>query len=103
MPLERSAGLQRKCKIKIIEIGYCSDTRYNEKLNEKKEQHARFCKILRKEGHDVEFLPVILGTYAPVSTCLPKALTAVGVSRQQQIKLEGKLVVHACNTHCNIL
>ena len=48
--------------IKIIETGYCSDTRYKEKLKEKKEQHSQLCRILEEEGHKLKVLPIILGT-----------------------------------------
>ena len=72
-------------------------------MAEKKLQHARLCEILSSEGHKVEFLPIILGAYGSVSTCLPKALSALGVPLKEQVKLQNRLVEHACLCHDKIL
>ena len=94
---------QQKFNVKIIEIGYCSDTRYHDKIKEKQAQHARLCTILRREGHSVEFLPIILGTYGSIFNTLNKALDAVKVPRREQDRLARKLVDLACQSHSNIL
>ena len=78
-PINRTAGLRKGYKIKIIEIGYYL-ARYDEKSKEKKEQHARLCHILQNGRHSVEFLPTILGSHATVSSSLPKAIAAFGPS-----------------------
>ena len=97
-----------KRKIKIIEIGYGSDTRYKEKLAEKQQQHAKLRQILEAEGHEVkktsvEILPIILGTFGSVFKCCPKALSSVGISPKNQQKLMRKLVDLSCQSHANIL
>jgi hypothetical protein len=40
-------------KIWLINLGYSSDTRYMDKVMEKKEQNAELCKLLAAEGYDV--------------------------------------------------
>jgi hypothetical protein len=35
----------------IIELGYSSDTRYMDKVGEKKAEHAELCKVLAVEGY----------------------------------------------------
>ena len=59
--------------------------------------------ILEKEGHTVEILPIILGTYGSVYTCLFKALSAVKVEAKVQKQLARKLMEHACTAHSKIL
>ena len=76
-------------------IGYVADTRYEDKLKAKAKQHKLLCKLLEKEGHEVEFLPIILGTQGSVSKCFTKAMTALGVSSSDQLTLARKLVEHA--------
>ena len=57
-------------KVWIIELGYCSDTRYLEKLAEKQQQHEQLCKLLTIEGYDVQLLPVILSSAGMLSNVL---------------------------------
>jgi hypothetical protein len=42
--------------------GESSDTRYMDKVIEKKEQYAGLCYLLAAEGYDVMLLPIVLGT-----------------------------------------
>lgn len=53
-----TASQSKSYDIKVVEIGYGSDTRYIEKLQEKAQQHSQLCKLLKEEGvegHKVEF------------------------------------------------
>ena len=43
--------------IKIVEGGYCSDTRYDEKLQEKGAQHEALEEALKEYGYNVTTLP----------------------------------------------
>jgi hypothetical protein len=52
----------RPRKIWLVELGYSSDTRYMDKVIEKKEQHAEVCIFLIAEEYDVMLLPVVLGS-----------------------------------------
>ncbi len=45
----------------IVEVGYCSDTRYLEKLKEKNEQHQLLKSLLLARGHTVTTCSLILG------------------------------------------
>ena len=76
-------------EIKIIEIGYSSDTRYIEKLQEKEQQHAQLCRILREEGHKVDFIPIILGTQGSVFRCSTKAFESLGMPAQSSTNSVG--------------
>ena len=48
-------------RIKIVEGGYCSDTRYEEKLQEKGAQHKALEEALKDYGYNVTTLPTIIG------------------------------------------
>ena len=48
-------------RIWIVEAGYCSDTRYEEKLQEKEDQHIALQTALKNYRYSVITLPVILG------------------------------------------
>ena len=47
--------------VKIVEGGYCSDTRYEEKLQEKEAQHKALEEALKAYGYNVTTLPIIIG------------------------------------------
>ena len=49
--------------MKIVEGGYCSDTRYEEKLQEKGAQHKALEEALQDYGYSVATLPSIIGQY----------------------------------------
>jgi hypothetical protein len=63
----------RPRKIWLIELGYFSNTRYMEKVTEKKEQHAELCEVLAAEGYHVRLLPVVLGSAGTLCKCLDRA------------------------------
>ena len=86
------------CKIKIIEIGYTSDTRYQEKMNKKKQQHAQLCKVLMAEGHSVELLPIIRGTQGSLYKCSTRALTSLQIPHQAQDRLQRRLCEHSIHS-----
>jgi hypothetical protein len=52
-----------------MELGYSSDTRYMDKVMEKKEQVA----LLAAEGYDVMLLPIVLGSAGTLFKCLDRA------------------------------
>ena len=47
--------------IKIVEGGYCSDTRYEEKLQGKGAQHKALEEACKDYGYNVSTLPIIIG------------------------------------------
>ena len=52
-------GNQRN--IKIVEGGYCPDTRYEEKLQDKGAQHRALEEALKDYGYNLITLPIIIG------------------------------------------
>ena len=49
-------------KVMIVEIGYTSETRYAEKVQDKMTQHGKLQRALSRVGFEVNILPVVLGT-----------------------------------------
>jgi hypothetical protein len=72
----------RPTKIRFIELGYSSDTRYMDKVIEKEEHHAELCKMLAVEGYDVMLLPVVLGSAGTLFKCLDRAWTLLTLERR---------------------
>ena len=63
--------------IKIVEGGYCSDTRYEEKLQEKGAQHKALEEALKDYGYNVTTLHIIIGqSGSQYHTTLPICLNA---------------------------
>ena len=50
-PKEQQGLATRGKKVTVVEVGYCADTRYHAKLEEKQEQHAQLKGILQVAGH----------------------------------------------------
>lgn len=57
-------GSGRPRNIWLMEGGYCSDTKFEEKLAEQTAQHERLVGILRTYGYDVWLGPMPLGVLA---------------------------------------
>ena len=62
---ERSR-MQSKCKVIVIELGYASDYRVNEKHIEKKTQHLELIAALTAAGWNVKQYIIVLGTGARI-------------------------------------
>ena len=45
-----------------MQVGYCSDTRYNEKFAEKQQQHQTLKQLLVANGHKVRVASIIRGS-----------------------------------------
>ena len=87
--------------IQLIEVGYCSDTRWQDKLQEKQTQHTELCKELRQAleqaGFVVEEHIIVLGTAGTVYKHDLKALKALGLTAKHASDLLTKLHIHAIN------
>ena len=90
-------------RITILEIGYVTDTRYEDRYKAKVQQHRTLCQILGKEGHEVKLYPNILGTQGSVLNCFKAAMSAVGIQGLQQMALAGKLHDHAVTSLSKII
>ena len=56
----------------IVELGYVADTKYQDKLSTKFDQHKLLCRLLTLEGHVVQILPITLGTQGALFECFQK-------------------------------
>ncbi|KAJ9534648.1 hypothetical protein QJQ45_002935 [Haematococcus lacustris] len=83
-------------RVTIIEIKYCSDSRWTDQLDRAINQHTKLAQTIRKEGHMVEIRPILLGiggtTY---ETHTRQHLLALGVTQANPTKLSNKLTRHA--------
>ncbi len=65
--------------IKIVEGGYCFDTRYEEKLQEKGAQHKALEEAVKEYGCNVTTLPIIIGQSGSQYHTTSDALAKIGV------------------------
>jgi hypothetical protein len=93
----------RPRKVWLIELGYSSDTRYMDKVIEKKEQHAELCKMLAVEGYDVGLLPVVLGSAGTLFKCLGGATKEMDIPNARKTKLYSKLHLHSIHSLQNLV
>jgi len=60
--LSEKQTFRAKCLVHIIEVGYASNTRYHDKVMEKRIQHTLLIKALEDDGWSVHYHVVVLGT-----------------------------------------
>ena len=89
--------------IKIVEGGYCSDTRYEEKLQEKGAQHKALEEALKDYGYNVTTLPIIIGQSGSQYHTTSDALAKIGVEHRLGSKVMSKLHEHSVLTFQKIL
>jgi hypothetical protein len=92
----------RSRKIWLNELGY-SDTRYIDKVIEKKEQHANLCKLLATEGYDVMLFPVVLGSAGTLFKCLDRTTKDMDIPNARMKKLYIKLHLHSIHSLQNLV
>jgi hypothetical protein len=83
-----------------MELGYSSDTRYMDKVMEKKEQ---LCKLLAAEGYDVILLPIVLGSAGTLFKCLDRATKEMDIPNARKKKLYSKLLLHSIHSLQNLV
>jgi hypothetical protein len=93
----------RPRKIWLMELGYSSDTRYMDKVTEKKEQHAELCKLLAAEGYGVVLLPIVLGSAGTLFECLDGATKEMEIPNARKKKLYSKLHLHSIHSLQNLV
>jgi hypothetical protein len=86
-----------------MELGYSSDTRYMDKVMEKKEQQAELCKLLAAEGYDVKLLPIVLGSAGTLFKCLDRATKEMDIPNARKQKLYSKLHLHSIHSLQNLV
>ena len=90
-------------RIWIVEGGYCSDTRYEEKLKEKEAQHQALQQALEDYGYKVAVLPVILGFSGSHFHTTTHAFKQLGIEHSAMATLMRKLHEHAVTSLHNIV
>ena len=89
-------------KVHIVEVGYCSDTRMQEKEEEKRKQHARLAAYLTEAGWTVQPVqPIVLGTTGVVYKPTLAALIQLGLDKVQARDLLKDLHIHGVHTAFN--
>ena len=66
-------------KVKIVEGGYCTDTRYLEKLHQKQTQRATLNSALRTAGYEVHIFTYILGVFGSTYDSNMDTMRALGI------------------------
>ena len=79
----------------ILEGGYCSDTKYEEKLHEKTQQHQEVTNMLTQYGYDVYLKPLPLGFAGTVYKSNLEALMHFGMNKTKAKGTLRKLHTHA--------
>ena len=82
--------------VKIVEVGYTSEGRYVQKLDEKSDQHQQLKQLLQAEGFSTTVLPVILGCTGGIFTTATEAFENLGIDKQNITRLNRKL-------HCDAI
>ena len=85
----------RARRVWIVEVGYCSDTRYLDKLQEKTLQHRQLQSLLMDKGFKVTCLPIILGNSGAIYSTTESSLLQLGISHKAAQSLMLKLSDHA--------
>ena len=87
----------------MVEVGYCADTRYHAKLEEKQEQHAQLKGILQAAGHEVDVVPLIFGTTGCIYKSCEGHLKQLGVSHDCTQRLLRTLALDAARSAHTII
>ena len=97
---DRLKDMQRRCRVHILEVGYCRDNAALQKRFEKKRQHAALVKELRQAGWEVEEVPLALGHCGSVYRHELEAIQRLGVDKKDATTLFKWLHRHAVNSTC---
>lgn len=83
--IERAVQNKGSYTVQVVEVGYCSDTRWRAKVLEKQEQHAALLQALKEAGWNVDETAyvVVLGACGTVYLSGLQALEKLGLSRKQ--------------------
>ena len=77
-----------------MEGGYCPDTRYEGKLQEKEAQHKALGGALKLYGYNLTTLPIIIGQSGSQYQTTTDALAKIGRERGPASKVMSKLHEH---------
>ena len=104
-----SQPVQQMCTQLVVSLMWhchmdavCPDTRYEEKLQEKRAQHKALEEALKEYGYNVTTLPIIIGQSRSQYTT-SDALAKIGVEHGLASKVMSKLHEHSVLTFHKIL
>lgn len=93
--IESACISKHRHTVQVVEVGYTSDTRWLEKVQEKKAQHARLVAALTVAGWTVESHVILVGHYGTVYKSGRAALLELGLSKADASSLLEELSVQA--------
>ena len=85
-------------KVKIVEGGYCTDTRYLEKLHQKPIQHATLISALNTVGYEVHIFTYILGLFGSTYHSNMDIMRALGIEDKAANRLSRQ--IHELTVKC---
>ena len=94
---------ERPRRVWIIEGGYCADTKYDEKMDNKLMQHEPLIELSTQYGYEVQYLPVPLGHAGTVYKSDLVMLTEIRMSRKEAMSILKKLHTRAVLCLHNII
>ena len=92
-----------KLHMEMVEVGYCSDTNHETKIQEKQEQHKQLLTILREAGHTVRYHPITLGTTGTIRVEALTTLQQLGLTLPHALKTMNKLHQNAISSATDII
>ncbi len=93
----------RRRKVCVLEVGYGSDTKYEEIWQTKTEQHQTLIRLLTHFGYEVHLRPLPLGVAGTVYKTNLTTLVDLGITRHQSLGTLRKLHIHAISCLHNII
>ena len=92
---KRSTDCGTAKRIDVVEIGYTSEGRYRDKLEENQHQHDELVALLVMAGHKVKTHVIVLGSAGGLFKSTTQALLDLGVERTRGDKLLRRLHAHS--------
>ena len=91
-----------KLHMEMVEVGYCSDTNHDVKIQEKQQQHKQLLELLRAAGHTVRYHTITLGTTGTIRNETLESLQQMGLTLPHAQKTMIKLHKNAIDSEQSI-
>ena len=78
---------QAAAAVHIVELKYCSDTRWQDRQAEAQEQHRELVQALRNRGLQVHLHTILLGTAGSIYNQMQEQMKQLGLCRDQTMQL----------------
>ena len=80
----RHAEHRQRCRVHVVEVGFCTEVAYPQKYKEKNEQHAPLLDHLKRAGYaDVQLHLLILGSTGGMFRLTALHLAQLGIANQK--------------------